>query len=63
MSKLLRRNVSEIMDEPFPTVGKDADINVVYQLLEHGSAVLVVENGKPVGIVTKADIFKLAARP
>lgn len=63
MSKLLRRNVSEIMDEPFPTVGKDADINVVYQLLEHGSAVLVVEHGKPVGIVTKADIFKLAARP
>ena len=62
MGKLLRRKVGEIMDEPFPTVGKDADINLVYQLLEHGSAILVVEHGKPVGIVTKADIFKLAPR-
>lgn len=63
MAKLLRRSVREIMDDPFPTIGKDADINVVYQLLEHGSAVLVVEHGRPVGIVTKADVFKLAARP
>jgi len=63
MAKLLRRSVSEIMDEPFPTVSKDADVNVVYRLLEHGPAILVVDHGKPVGIVTKADVFKLAMRP
>ena len=63
MAKLLRRSVSEIMEEPFPTVAKDADVSVVYQLLEHGPAILVVDHGKPVGIVTKADVFKLAKRP
>ncbi|MFH1821502.1 MAG: CBS domain-containing protein, partial [Methanobacteriota archaeon] len=63
MVNLLRRSVSEVMGEPFPTVGKDADVNVVYQLLEHGPAILVVDHGKPIGIVTKADVFKLAMRP
>jgi len=63
MSKLLRRNVSEIMGEPFPTVSKDADVDVVYRLLEHSPAILVMDHGKPAGIVTKADVFKLAIRP
>lgn len=62
MLRLLKRNISEIMDEPFPTVGKDADIDVVYHLLEHEPALLVVEHGKPVGIVAKADVFKLAGK-
>lgn len=60
MHKLLRCSVSEIMDGPFPMVGKDVD--VVYPLLEHEPAVLVVEHGKVVGIVTKADLFKLAGK-
>ncbi len=62
MSKLLSRNVSEIMEGPLPTVGKDVDIDVMYRLLEHEPAVLVVDRGKPVGIVTKADVFKLTGR-
>jgi predicted transcriptional regulator len=62
MGKLLRRSIKEIMEEPFPTVGKDADIDLVYRLLGHGPAVLVIDRGKPVGIVTKADVFKLAGR-
>jgi predicted transcriptional regulator len=60
MLKLLSGSVSEIMDEPFPTVRKDADISVAYHLLEHEPALVVVEHGKAVGIVTKADVFKLA---
>ncbi len=63
IGKLLRRSVSEIMGEPFPTVSKDADVDVVYRLLEHSPAILVVDHGKPAGIVTKADVFKLATRP
>lgn len=63
MDKLLRRSVSEIMGGPFPTVAKDAVVEVIYRLLEHSPAVLVVDHGKPVGIVTKADVFKLAMRP
>lgn len=63
MHKLLKRNVSEIMDEPFPTVSKDVDIDAAYRLLEHEPAIVVVEHGKALGIVTKADIFKLRGRP
>lgn len=63
MSKLLKRNVSEIMENSFPTVSKDTDIDVVYSLLEHEPAIVVVEHGKVIGIVTKADLFKLAGKP
>ncbi len=62
MNKLLVREIKDIMEEPFPAVGKDADIDVIYRLLEHGPAVLVTDRGKPVGIVTKADVLKLAVR-
>ncbi len=62
MHKLLRRSISEMMEGPLPTVGKDVDVNVVYPLLEHEPAVLVVEHGKVTGIVTKADLFKLAGK-
>lgn len=63
MAKLLRRNVGEVMDDPFPTVSRDADVGIVYHILEHAPAVLVVDHGKPVGIITKADVFKLAMKP
>jgi predicted transcriptional regulator len=59
MFKLVRSGVQEIMEDPFPTVGKDTDVDMVYHLLEHTSAVLIIDRGKPVGIVTKADILKL----
>lgn len=62
MDKLLSRSVSEIMEEPLPTVGKDVEIDVIFRLLEHEPAVLVVERGRPAGIVTKADVFKLTGR-
>ncbi len=62
MHKLLRCNISEMMEGPLPTVGKDVDVDVVYPLLEHESAILVVEHGKVAGIVTKADLFKLAGK-
>lgn len=59
VSTMLKTEVSEIMDEPFPTVAKDESVEVVYPLLEQKSAVLVVDRGRIVGIVTKADLFKL----
>ncbi len=63
MARLLKRNVGEIMENSFPTVSKDTDIDVVYALLEHEPAIIVVERGKVAGIVTKADLFKLAGKP
>jgi len=58
MSRLVRQSIKEIMDSPFPTVSKDTDVDTIYFLLEHNQAVLVVDRGRAVGIVTKADILK-----
>lgn len=47
------------MREPFPSVAPDATRSEVKSILEHARAVLVTESGKPIGIITEAD---LAAR-
>ncbi|ASJ01002.1 CBS domain-containing protein [Thermococcus gorgonarius] len=53
------RKVIEVMDEPFPIVNEDEDLEVVKYLLEEHPAVLVQDkNGKIVGIITRVDIFK-----
>ena len=62
MHKLLKYSISEIMQGPLPTVGKEADVDVIFPLLEHESAVLVMDHGEVAGIVTKADLFKLAGK-
>jgi predicted transcriptional regulator len=59
ISTMLNQKIKELMDTPFPVVGKDEDVEVLYPLLERKPAVLVTEAGKIVGIVTKADLFKL----
>ena len=63
MLRLLKHNVDTIMESPFPTVNEDTDVDIVYPLLEHEPAIIVVKHGKVAGIVTKADLFKLAGKP
>lgn len=62
MFELTEEKLREVMEEPFPTVGTDADLDTIFHLLEHNPAVLVLENGNPEGIVTKADILQLSMR-
>ncbi|MDV3104367.1 CBS domain-containing protein [Thermococcus waiotapuensis] len=53
------RKVVEVMDEPFPIVNEEEDLEVVKYLLEEHPAVLIQDkNGKVVGIITRVDIFK-----
>lgn len=53
------RKVMEIMEEPFPIVNEDEDLEVVKYLLEEHPAVLVQNReGKIVGIITRVDIFR-----
>jgi predicted transcriptional regulator len=52
--------VMELMDEPFPIVNEDEDMEVVKYLLEEHPAVLVQDKeGKTVGIITRVDLFKV----
>lgn len=47
------------MREPFPAVSPEATRTEVKSILEHSRAVLVTDAGRPIGIITEAD---LAAR-
>ncbi len=47
------------MNDGFPTVSKNLDVATVSKFVEMNPAVLVVDRGKVVGIITKADIIKL----
>jgi predicted transcriptional regulator len=51
--------VSEIMGEAFPTVSPGISISVVSHMLEGNPAVLVVEKGSVIGVVTKHDVMTL----
>ncbi len=50
--------VAEVMGEAVTTVEPDATIDAVDAHLDHNEAVLVVEDGKTVGIITEADIAR-----
>jgi len=54
---LMKRQVSKVMDGPFPLVEAIASLKSVSNLLSVYSAVLVSENGKIAGIITRADLF------
>jgi len=50
--------VAEVMHEAITTVEPDATIDAVDAHLDHNDAVLVVEDGETVGIITEADIAR-----
>lgn len=60
--KLTEEEVGEIMDDPFPTVGTEEELNTIFHLLRHNQTILVSKKGEPVGIITKADILQMSMR-
>jgi len=62
-SHALRLKAKEIMDDPLPIVGVGERLENVVNLLMSGTpAVLVVKEGRLVGIVTKSDIIAYQLR-
>lgn len=59
------RPVAEIMDRPLPTIGMGEPIDTAASRLQSSQAVMVVDSGHPVGILTRSDLleFLAAARP
>ncbi len=56
--EFLKKKVQEVMVDPFPSVQSNMHVEGVYQLLASGNhAVLVVEEGKVVGIICKIDVI------
>ena len=56
--------VAKAMSPPLPTVGAGELVDVAVEHLEEAPAVLVVDSGHPVGILTRSDVLGfLAQRP
>jgi cystathionine beta-synthase len=59
----LTDSVGQHMDEPLPTVGASEPVGEAVAKLEQADALLVQEDGKPIGVVTRQDLLAyLAAR-
>ncbi len=50
------------MSTPFPLVGAGEDVATARASLESADAVMVIEDGKPVGVLTRADLLAFMAR-
>ncbi len=59
----LTDSVEQHMSPPLPVIGSTEDARDAVKLLESADAVLVQEDGKPVGVVTRQDLLAHLARP
>jgi predicted transcriptional regulator len=55
--QLFHTKVSEIMEEPFPIINADMPTSVILPLLKVSPAILVSQNKKISGIITKFNLF------
>jgi predicted transcriptional regulator len=55
--ELVDKTVRDIMRDPFPMIGKKTRMEVIITLLQDNLAVLVMERGKIVGIITNTDVM------
>jgi cystathionine beta-synthase len=49
--------VAEVMSPPLPSVGLGEPVDVVVGALDAATAVLVLDAGHPVGILTRSDLL------
>ena len=54
---VLDRPVAEVMSPPLPSVGLGEPVDVVVSALDAATAVLVLDAGHPVGILTRSDLL------
>jgi len=59
---VLDHPVSEAMGPPLPTVGAGEPVQLAVERLEHAPGVIVVDAGRPVGILTRSDVLEFLAR-
>jgi cystathionine beta-synthase len=55
--------VEAVMGPPLPTVGSGEPVDVAAARLADGAAVLVIDAGHPIGIVTRSDLLEFLAGP
>jgi cystathionine beta-synthase len=58
---VLDQTVGEVMGDPLPTVGTGEPLEVAVSRLEGASAVLILDRGHPVAVVTRVDVLAALA--
>jgi cystathionine beta-synthase len=58
---VLDRPVADVMEPKLPTVGAGQPVDDVVADLEHASAVVVIDAGAPVGVLTRSDVLDFIA--
>jgi len=62
-SDILHKPVSELMGRPFPVLEQYEEIERAYKLLTLANpAVVVVDDGEPIGVLTRQDIISFLSR-
>jgi cystathionine beta-synthase len=54
---LLSKPVEEVMGPPLPTVGSGESLELTVARMDRSGAVLVLDAGHPVGIITRSDVL------
>lgn len=57
----LDRSVGELMGEPLPTIGIGEQVQLAIGRLEAAPALLVLDRGHPVGVITRSDVLAALA--
>jgi cystathionine beta-synthase len=60
-SSMLDRLVSDVMGSPLPTIGAGEQVQVAVARLEGAPALLVLDRGHPVGVITRSDVLAILA--
>ena len=60
-SSMLDRLVSDVMGSPLPTIGAGEPVQVAVGRLEGAAALLVLDRGHPVGVITRSDVLAVLA--
>ena len=60
-ASLLDRQVGDVMGPPLPTVGSGEPVELVVSRLDASPAVLVLDRGHPIGVVTRSDALGMLA--
>jgi len=58
IESLRSMSVRKVMTGTLPQLDKSSQISMIYPLLKFSNAVIIMDSGRPIGIVTKADILK-----
>ncbi len=59
LGRISNTRIREMMEDSFPAVAPGTDMGTISALLETNHAVLVMERGKVIGVITKYNIMRL----